>query len=274
MKILMCTGGSKFAERAVDLTANLLDKDDEITIFHVKEQGAPEEMLERCKEVLEKHGIPAKTELRKNNLGIAKEILKESEEGYDLVVMGSLGMSSHGHGTFHRFLLGMNAFRVVENAKTSVLIVRGSSPPNRVLVGVSGSVHDYEIVDFVCSIFDRHVSKIKFLHVIPEISEHYKVFMPPRVRDSMKDLLEDEVFERPENEYLDKCVGIAKKYDIPEIKTKLREGDTSIQILSEAEEGGYDLIVMGAQKSGNFPLGDTAHRIVNYSRTSFLVVRK
>ena len=57
MKILMCTGGSKFAERAVKLTARLMDKDDDITIFHVKEKGAKEETLEICNEILKNYGI-------------------------------------------------------------------------------------------------------------------------------------------------------------------------------------------------------------------------
>ena len=274
MKILICTGGSKFAERAIKLTAKLMDKDDDITIFYVKEKGASEETVVRCKELLENYGISAKTKSCENKSGIAKEILNEAKKNYDLIIMGSLGMSSHGHGSFHRFLLGMNAFRVVENAKTSVLIVRGTTPPNRVLVGISGSEHDYKIAEFACSLFDKHITKIKFLHVLPEISEHFKVFMPPQIRESMREMLEDEVFERPEHEYLDKCVEIAKKYDIPEIKTKLREGVAAAQILNEAEEGGYDLVVIGAQKSEKFPLGDTAHRIVNYSRNSFLVVRR
>ena len=90
----------------------------------------------------------------------------------------------------------------------------------------------------------------------------------------MRELLEEEEFERPEQEYLDKCVEIANRYNIPKIKTKLREGDAATQILDETEEGGYDLIVVGAQKSENFPLGNDAHRIVNYSKNSFLVVRR
>jgi len=274
MKILICTGGSKFAERAVKLSARLMDADDDITIFHVKEEGVTPEMFEECKGILKEHEIPAKTKLCENKSGVAKEILNEAEKNYDLIIMGSLGMSSHGHGSFHRFLLGMNAFRVVENAKTSVLIIRGTHPPDKVLAGISGSAHDYKVVDFACSLFDGHISKIKFLHVLPEISEHFKVFMPPQVRRSMRELLEDEEFQRPEHEYLNKCAEIAGKYDIPEIKTRLREGDAAAQILNEAEEGGYDLIVIGAQKSENFPLGDAAHRVVNYSRNSFLVVRR
>ncbi|ODS35310.1 MAG: hypothetical protein A7315_14740 [Candidatus Altiarchaeales archaeon WOR_SM1_79] len=273
MKVLMCTGGSKFAERAMDSTGILMDKDDDITIFHVKEEGVSPETLEVCRKILKNRGIDAKTKSCENKLGVAKEILKEARSNYDLIVMGSLGMSSHGHGSFHRFLLGMNAFRVIENAETSVLIVRGAHPPNRVLMGVSGSVHDYEIVNFACALFDNHISKIKFLHVIPEISEHFKVFMPPQIRASMK-LLEEEEFERSEHKYLDKCVEIAKKCDIPEIKTKLREGDPAAQILNEAEEGGYDLIAVGARKSEKFPLGNAAHRIVNHARCSFLVVRR
>ena len=274
MKILMCTGGSKFAERAVDLSANLLDEEDDITLFYVKEKGVNGDTVSKCRDILEKHALAAKIKVKDNRYGVASEILKESQENYDLIVMGSLGVTSISHGSFHRFILGMNAFRVVENAKKSVLIARGTSSLKRILVSVSGSRHDYEIAEFACSLVRSHAEKVKFLRVIPEFSKHFKVFIPPNVRDSMRELLEDEVFERPEKECLDRCVKIAEKYNIPTIKTKLREGDAAAQILHEAEEGGYDLIVIGARKSHKFPLGDTAHRIVNYSRCSFLVVRK
>ena len=86
MKILMCTGGSKFAERAVELTANLMDNDDDIMIFHVKEKGAEEETVVRCREILKKCGIDAKTKVCENKSGVAKEILKEAENGYDLII--------------------------------------------------------------------------------------------------------------------------------------------------------------------------------------------
>lgn len=61
-----------------------------------------------------------------------------------------------------------------------------------------------------------------------------------------------------------------------EVRTKIRFGNSAAEILREAEEGGYELIVMGGHGRGilgGFTLGSVSNRVVHHAKCPVLVVR-
>lgn len=76
-----------------------------------------------------------------------------------------------------------------------------------------------------------------------------------------------------------KIVEEAKKSfdDYPHtVDTKVRSGIVEVEILEEAQSGGYDLIIMGSRGLGRFAktmLGSISQKVLNNSKISVLIVK-
>lgn len=60
------------------------------------------------------------------------------------------------------------------------------------------------------------------------------------------------------------------------VRTKLRKGNAADEILNEAEDGEYDLIVMGSRGLGAFSrtiLGSVSNKVLNHADTNVLTIR-
>lgn len=61
-----------------------------------------------------------------------------------------------------------------------------------------------------------------------------------------------------------------------QVKTKLRKGNSADEILKEAKEGDYDLIVMGSRGLGTFSramLGSVSSRVLNHIDMDVLIIK-
>ncbi len=139
-RVLFCTGGSSFAEKAVRFGSDIAKAAGaKATIMHVipelpamyrgfgmgeslsefLECNTPECIaLKRAAKILEDKGI--ETEVKLSHGLPSEEILVEADgNNYDLIVLGSHGMSSPS-----RFLLGDVACRVVKYSKKPCLLVK------------------------------------------------------------------------------------------------------------------------------------------------------
>ncbi len=60
------------------------------------------------------------------------------------------------------------------------------------------------------------------------------------------------------------------------VNTKLKKGHPADEILKEAENGDYDLIVMGSRGLGAFSrtiLGSVSNKVLNHAKTNVLIVK-
>lgn len=60
------------------------------------------------------------------------------------------------------------------------------------------------------------------------------------------------------------------------MQTKLKKGNPADQIINVAEEGYYDLIVMGSRGQGTFSrtlLGSVSNKVLNHTNTNVLIVK-
>ena len=152
-KLLVAIDDSENAIRAVEFVANTFTADNRITLFNVvqdtatmcemnspeltpyfksqqssfclleeKKQELVNQAVERAREILidagfDENNITVKSELKKS--GVARDIVKEAQSGYNVIVMGRRGMSG-----IKDFILGSISQKVFGSAKNiSVLFV-------------------------------------------------------------------------------------------------------------------------------------------------------
>jgi nucleotide-binding universal stress UspA family protein len=152
-KILVAIDDSENAVRAVEFIANLFTTDNNITLFNViqdtaalcemnspeltpyfksqqssfclleeKKQELVNQALQKAKNILmdagfDENNITVKSELKKS--GVARDIIKEAESGYNVIVLGRKGVSG-----IKDFILGSVSQKVFNSAKDiSVLFV-------------------------------------------------------------------------------------------------------------------------------------------------------
>lgn len=268
MKFLMTTDGSRHAEGAVaygGILANAFGAD--VTLLGVVESAAEtgivEASLTRCQAILQ--GLEVRMMTRVGHAD--EEILAESErECYDLVVMGSLGARG-----LTRFLLGPTVTRVAKYARTSVLIVRGARKAiSRILVCTSAPGEQAEMrVAFGARIARAVKARATVLHVLDEVP------LVDIEDGEMTFLTETIEAATPEAEHLRRCLAILKGAGVEE-EAKFRYGLVEDEILAEAEEGGYDLVIIGAHSALGvewYLIGDVASKVVDHAKVPVLVVR-
>jgi nucleotide-binding universal stress UspA family protein len=141
-RILLCSGGKRFIDDAVRLTATLAAPlHAEVTLFHVMAEPPAiyahliemEEDVDALlashselgrnlaaeKKALEKLGVSVKVRIRHGF--IIDELLEEMREGnYDLIVSGS----TRTRGPLRHYIMGDVTHRILDSAECSVLIAR------------------------------------------------------------------------------------------------------------------------------------------------------
>lgn len=271
MRILICTDGSKYAKEAIRF-GGLLARGAKahLTLLGVVEGPDEKEKvrqsLERAKYLLAQD--VAALEMKTRTGHAAEEILSETEENeYDLVVVGSRGRRG-----ITRFLMGSTAARIVQHSQISVLIVKGSRPSlQKILVCTGGAERGEEDVGFGGKVARSTRAQVTILHVMSQL--------PLTRRAKWEDLeaTAEELLQRntPEGVHLRKGLQILGELGVTG-KVKVRRGLVVNEILAEAEEGGYDLLVIGAHVTPDLHpllLDDLTIQIVLGSQRPVLVVK-
>ena len=271
MRILAATGGSYHSEVAVRFAAQLATRaGDLLVILHVRQQASQaNQSLERAQELAERWAIQVEACSRKGHP--AEEILREAEAGpYDLVVLGE----RQHHSLMTRFLLGSTAERVVEHAPVPVIIAKGEvNPVRRVLLCDSGVPAPTLLDRFSRQIPDLigRGQAVTILHVMSQISAGPGV-PGSQLRATAAELM---AAHTPEGELLARDLAALTPYDI-QAQVKIRHGRVVEEILAEAREGSYDLVVIGAHAGEGWRrilLDDLAHQIITQVDRPVLIVR-
>ena len=271
MKILMCTDGSSYAAEALRFGALIArEAGDRVTILGVLESEDEERkvtrMLERTSTAL-CEDVPHIDSLIRGGHA-AEEILKETEEKeYDLVVVGSRGRRG-----ITRFVLGSTAARLARYCPSPVLIVKGKRRRlSRILVctaGAKAGEKDTEIAGRIAALTGASVT---VLHVMSQLALGPECELSD-LENSTEALLTTDAREAI---HLRKDLQILADLSV-EGEAKVRHGLVVDQILAEARDGDYDLIVIGAHVASGlqrFMLTDTTEQIVMGSDRPVLVVR-
>jgi len=291
MRVLAATDGSQEATAALRVAGRLLSKADRhIDVLYVTPQvraaksgGIARRVLERAasetrrvleaaKNVLAEEGLNA---LTLSETGSPAGIVMRRADNYDLTVVGA-----KGRDTSSSVGLGPVASRIVEHANGCVLV--GREPPQdgqaRILVPVDGSAGSQHALDALISFFNLESAEITLLHVLETL------WLPENREDESLGESDTDFVQagqvltelRAEAEQLLAQAHARVLEHHPGVSTSIREGIPANEILSEADQGDYDLVVVGANQADDMKhsvLGSVSSKVAWNAPCSVLVVR-
>jgi nucleotide-binding universal stress UspA family protein len=201
--------------------------------------------------------------------GNAEEIVTRQLKAwtYDLVALGALGKKRSRRG-----LANSVAMRIIEEAQTSVLVVKGERPGlSRVLICASGAELGHLSVWAGAALACGAQAQATVLHVVDAPPTMYAGL--EQMEETLAELLQSETEMARELKWAAQV--IKAECDISELK--LRRGIVPDEILREGQVGDYDVIVLGSsQAAGGLVralMGDVTREIVTRAERPVLVVR-
>jgi nucleotide-binding universal stress UspA family protein len=274
MRILMAIGGLPHSEPTVRFGALIAARSGSAptllaVVKHARDRADAESELVRAGWLIPPEVGDAVRRVRVGHP--AEEIIREAEEGhYDLVLVGD----KQHRGLMTRFLLGSTAQRVVEHAPCPVVIAKGRAVRlHRVLLCDSGAASPPLTVRFAEQLGAMIApdDEVTVLHVMSQIAAGRGVDEGPLAADA-DDLIAQ---HQPEGDLFERDVRQLEHLHVRS-RPKVRHGAVVDEILAEAGEGDYDLVVIGAFRGEGWRrvlLDDLAHEIIVRMDRSILVVR-
>lgn len=208
-----------------------------VAAWATREETVIREFMERARQLFLDRGVPedkVSVKVGERKKDIAKEIIAESQRGYDAVVVGRLGKSPLEDlvwGSVANKLLG----RLTD---VPVCVVGGSPQAGKILLAMDTSEEAMKALDFAGNMVDITDCEVTLLHVIRGLESW--------TADASEELQEA---ERAAKILLEDAIGRLEKAGLnrDRISTKIRSGAASRAgaIVEEARNGGCGTIVVG-----------------------------
>jgi len=295
IKVLISIDEPELAELIVKMACLVINREiAEITLLNVLETTLAEEELflrhpDRFIEHESKKSVFSKVELMLEEKGFvykktrfeegsaAKQILKISnDENFDLIVIGSTNKN-----VLEKILLGSTSYKVVRESKIPVLIIKpdlsikhknikenfnvlfatdGSSFAQDAAVGIKNYL-DYKRADVtVVNV------RVPLENILPQDAYAYA--------DISKILKESELVSQ-EN-VRDAAIALAQnRFNV--VDKHYLEGDPATEIIKDAHNNNYDLIVLGSHgknEFSNFLMGSVSTKVYENSSRSVFIYKK
>jgi len=307
-KILVTVDGSEHSLEAVRYTAKTAPpKSVKIVLFHIRtrvpesfwdlerepayryrfidvgewesrQEKMIQEFMAKACEILYAAGIPRKSVsvgIQDREAGIARDIIAESQRGYDTVVVSRRGLSE-----LKDFVLGSIANKLVERvAHVPVWIIGSGQQRGKFLVAVDGSEGAMLAVDCVAKMVgSNHHFDITLFHVVRGFDIfHQMVGKPPgaapdKVLKEKFDKEMEQAGREIEPVFLKATKRLLKAGVAPaSVREKIVTGAStrSSAIADEAEQGGYDTIVVGRRglsKVQEFFMGRVSSKVIQLAK--------
>jgi nucleotide-binding universal stress UspA family protein len=298
MKTLMATDGSQDATTALRTATRLLRKsDNKIHVlciapeFYESETQKNEErvrdeykkriaretetILERARETLLAEGVTAET---RAETGSPAKVIVRLADDYNVTVLGA---TSQYDAT--RPGIGSVASRVVEHAPGIVLVCReprgGSSL--RILLCVDSSQSSQQALSALITYLNTESAEITLMHVVetPWVNlgleqDWFDQSGETREQMSSEIRLEEEL-QSEANEIIEDAAEQLTRHGL-DVTTVIAEGNPATEILGQAEQGEYDLIVLGVSGATDMKhrmLGSVSAKVTGQAPCSVAVVK-
>jgi nucleotide-binding universal stress UspA family protein len=212
-------------------------------------------------------------------IGSPSSVIVAKAGDYDLTVIGPKGQgAAPGEAG-----LGPVASRIVEYALAPVLIAREprGEAGLRVLVAADGSRASLHAIVTLRSLFDLSGADICLMHVRETpwvhlgLNEDWETYDDDEKERSVAGAFEKEMI-REGDTIVEQARELLHAYR-PVVSTRIDEGNPSDEILSEAERGQYDLVVLGATGTRDLKhsmLGSVSAKVAWNAPCSVLIVRE
>ncbi|HLK32323.1 MAG TPA: universal stress protein, partial [Terriglobales bacterium] len=202
-------------------------------------------ILYQAKRALAEEGLDALTLCR---MGSPSRVILSEANNYDVTIIAARGCNTRSE-----IGLGPVASRVVEHAPGCVLIAREprENKGTRILVPIDASDGARNALDALCSLVDLGSAEITLMHVMETLWLRAGL-----ERELSGDIDPEAAAADPEAQFArdlradaDKLLLAARGRLLGEhsgVTTSVRDGNPANEILSEADQGDYDLVVIGA----------------------------
>jgi len=238
MKVLLCTNNSPYAIRALQLGASIAKQiANAVDILSVSKEGQRRKspQAETVAAELRAAGIPTSVIQRVGELG-EETVQQARETTYDLIVVGSRGRRG-----MKRILLGSVALHIAERTTSSVLVLKGRPRElHELLICSAAGPVSQRTVDFAGHLAHGLSASVTVLHVMSQL---------PLVEDALLTDLEasaDELIQRGSREgaHLSRMISNLAEQEV-KARAVVRHGLILDEVLAEAQEGQYDVIIVG-----------------------------
>lgn len=237
MRILLCADKSRNALAAVSLGGRLASALGAETTLLAAGKKAQQvyNALNKAEEIVRAFGITPKT-LVAIGPSVKQFIEQVQREGYDLVVIGYRRRSA-----MEKALKGCVAAQVVHQATTSVLVVRqGRQDIRRLLLGIGGNGFTTEITDWGARIAVALGAQVTLIHVESAPPLMYSGL--EEVHQTLAEFLETDT---PAARAIRQAAAALQETRV-QAEIKLAYGVTDRELLRTAQEGDYDLLILGS----------------------------
>ena len=240
----------------------------QMTGWEVAQKKRITEFCEEAQKILVQAGYKedsVEIKIQKSKVGIARDIIKEAEEGgYTGVVM-----RRRGAGALETIVVGSVANKLFNKLTSCPLLIAGRREiNNRVLIAIDGSTSSFKAVDFVAENLGRHGYAIGLVHVIRGFGS--------LVPESPEFMMPAENVELAHNEMMRLFGDIKEKlilagFDENHIEEKIITGINSRAgaIVEEAKAGNYGTIVVGRKglsRVQEFFMGRVSNKVIHAGR--------
>ncbi len=226
--------------------------------------------------------VECKTKEGKNYVELIKEI---EANGYDLVVMGALGL-----GAIESSLIGSVCERVVRRVRTDVLVVKDGLPiGGKILAAVDGSPHSFSGLKVALTLgkafdakveaisaYDPYFHRTAFQGIAEILSKEAGQVFRFRDQERLHEEIIDKGLAKVYQGHLDAASEMAEKKGT-EIKTTLLAGKPYDRILDYIRKEAPSLLVVGrfgVHKEDGLDIGSTAENLLRLSPCHVLVTGK
>lgn len=232
-----------------------------------KNEDTSKELLESYKSMMIKNGVNKKyidMVSQPRIMGAAKDILHFSKQNlHDAILLGRRGISR-----IEEAFMGSVANTVLEHANViPVWAIDGEVKSSKILVAIDGSESALNAVDHICFMLgDNPDAKLTLLHVTPTLRDYCTIEF-----NEQGDIVE-EIIAHGNKQCVDgfythanqrfKAAGINENQILfREVKSMVSVGKT---IVSEAEKGGYGIVVIGRRGvNESFFMGNVSRYVIN-----------
>jgi len=215
----------------------------------------------------------------RTEIGSASQVIVAKAADYDVAVIGA-----KGRGTIGELGLGPVASRIVEHSRVPVLIGRELRAEGdlRILAAVDGSDASLAAIETLNSLFDLGPAEICLMHVAETpwlhlgLEEDWATYSEEDKDASEEGVLEKELVREGEV-VIEQARRLLLHNPHVSLSTRMDEGDPANEIVSEAERGQYDLVVVGATGARDLKhnmLGSVSFKVAWNVPCSVLIVRE
>ncbi len=239
----------------IESDPTLMLKEATLTDWRDQQKKKIQELMERARQLFLNRGVledKVSIKIQARQVGIARDIIHESQRDYNAVILGRWGMS-----LLKDFLWGGIAEKLIGSLTHLPLCVVGGTPHvGKILVALDSSKGAMKAVDYVGTIVDGVDLEVTLFHAVRALDE--KILH--RTQESM-----ESVFEEGSSR-LEKA-GLSRS----QITTRLATGVLSRAgaIIEEALKGGYGTVVVGRRGLSyveEFSMGRVSNKIIHMAK--------